>query len=68
MDIIAIRLKECRLQRKLSQWQVAQAIGTTTQQYQLYESGQRLPAIKYLIALCKFFGVESDYILGIKDY
>ena len=65
---IGSKLKECRKERELTQAQVASAIGISQQQYMRYETGYYAPSYENLIALCKFFNVSSDYILGLTEY
>ena len=61
------RLRDLREDNDLSQEDVAKILNITRQQYQLYESGKRELKIYQLIALCKYYNVCSDYILGFKD-
>lgn len=32
-----------------------------------YLSAQRLPDMKYVLVLCRFFGVSADWLLGISE-
>ena len=59
------RLRNEREDRDLKQETVAKMLKMTTQQYSLYETGKRKLPIDKLIELCKFYGVSSDYILGL---
>ena len=61
------RLRELREERTLSQTAVANAIGFSTKAISQYETGAREPSIETIKALCTFFGVSSDYLLGLKD-
>ena len=61
------RLRELRVTKGLSQKQVSTAIGMTDAGYQNYEVGRRLPTFDKLIALCDFFDVPADYLLGRTD-
>ena len=65
--IIKDRLKEQRVDRGLKQSDVAKELGISVSCYAGYEQGYREPDLKTLIALCKFFGVSSDYLLGLED-
>lgn len=57
------RLKELRLQNKLTQQQVAKAIGKTYQAYSYYENGKRDPDTETLKLLAELFNVSTDYLL-----
>lgn len=61
------RLRELREDRDLLQRDIAEIIGTTQQVYSRYENGQNEMPIRHLITLAQFYGVTSDYILGIDD-
>ena len=58
-----MRLKELRLDKKVTQQKVANAIGCSANTYSKYERGEREPDIFTLKQLSKFFGVSIDYIL-----
>jgi len=60
-------IKELRIERKLKSKEVADAIGCTAVTYGRYESGERTLPPDIIIRLAKFYGVTSDYILGIPD-
>lgn len=57
------RLKELRIQKGLTQQQVANAIGKTYQAYSYYENGKRDPDTETLKLLADFFNVSIDYLL-----
>lgn len=38
-----------------------------TQKYWGYEQGKSIPSYDVLVELCRFFGVSSDYLLGLDD-
>lgn len=61
------RLKELRLERNLTQKQVADYLGLTIKGYNFYELNLREPSISTLKKLCKFYEVSSDYIIGLSD-
>jgi len=69
MDNIATRIKELRLEKKMSQAQLGQVIGVNDRTISNYESGKREPDIQTIKKLCDFFEVTSDYLLGFaEDY
>lgn len=61
------RLKELRLEQKLTQKQVAAALNLNSVTYLHYEKGQREPPLEYIIMFADYFGVSTDYLLGYKD-
>ena len=61
----AKRLKEIRESRGLLQADVAKELGLVTTTYSNWEQGRTLPALTYLPALARFFGVSTDYLLGV---
>lgn len=65
--IIDKRLKDLRLEKGLTQKQVAEQLEISSTCYSGYEQGYREPDLKTLIKICKFFDVSADYLLGIKD-
>lgn len=61
------KLKELRQEKGVSQKEVASAIGVTLSAYSNYEQGIREPSYEILINICKYYGVTSDYLLGLED-
>lgn len=60
-------IRELREDRGLKQADVASVLGTTQQVYSRYEKGINEMPIRHLITLSRFYGVSSDYILGLND-
>lgn len=63
----AIRLKELRIERKLSQTTVANATGLSQNAIAQWENEKRIPNAIVLSLLSQYFGVSSDYLLGLTD-
>jgi transcriptional regulator with XRE-family HTH domain len=61
------RLKALRKERKLTQIQVAEAVGVEQTTYGKYELEQRAPSNEVLQKLADFFNVSTDYLLGRTD-
>lgn len=59
------KLKNLRLERKLTQKQLADRIGLAVSAVSSYESGVRYPSYDVLIKLSRIFHVSTDYLLGI---
>ena len=66
MDIVE-NLRTIRIERKLSQEEIAAVLNTTQQQYSKYENGYNEIPVRHVITLCKFYNVSSDWLLGLKD-
>lgn len=60
-------MKSLRLEKKLTQKQVADRIGLATSAVSSYESGVRYPSYDVLVKLARIFHVSTDYFLGITD-
>lgn len=61
------KLKSLRVEKKLTQKQVANRIGLATSAVSSYESGSRYPSYDVLVKLSRIFHVSTDYLLGIAD-
>ncbi len=61
------RIRELREDHDLTQRDVAALLGTTQQVYSRYEQGVNELPIRHLITLCRFYKVDSDYILGLSE-
>ncbi|MDE6275563.1 MAG: helix-turn-helix domain-containing protein [Clostridia bacterium] len=60
-------LKELRLERKVNQVALAQAIGVSKGIISLWENGLREPTLTNLVALAKYFDVSIDYLAGLSE-
>ena len=65
--MIEKRLVEIRKKRELSQKKVAEILGIPQQQYSRYENGKFEIPVRYVIVLCKFYGISADWLLGLKE-
>ena len=61
------KLKSLRIEKKLTQKQVADRIGLAISAVSSYESGSRYPYYDVLVKLARMFHVSTDYLLGITD-
>lgn len=61
------RLKELRLEKMLSQSELASKIGVSQKAIDFWEKGTNEPKVSYVCALCEFFNVSADYLLGLVD-
>ena len=59
------RLKELRGRERISQKQLAEAIGVERSSIGKYEGNQNIiPSVDVLNAIADYFGVTTDYLLG----
>lgn len=61
------RIRDLREDSDLSQQQIADFLGITRQQYQLYESGKREMPMHLFITLAQHYNVSLDYLAGLKQ-
>ena len=61
------RLREVREDRDLSQAEVGRIINKSQQGYSHIENGRAELKIDDLIALCKFYGLSADYLIGLTN-
>lgn len=61
------KLKSLRLEKNLTQKQIADRIGLAISAVSSYESGSRYPSYDVLVKLSRIFHVSTDYLLGITD-
>ena len=67
MKIFSERLKELRQENNISLKALSKALGVSDIAISRWENGLRTPNIEYLLAIAKFFGVSSDYLIGLED-
>lgn len=61
------RMKNLREDRDLTQNEVAKIINKSQQGYNHIENGRAELKIEDLIKLCRYYGVSSDYFIGISE-
>ncbi len=61
------KLKALRIDKKMTQKQVADRIGLAISAVSSYESGSRYPSYDVLLKLARIFHVSTDYLLGITE-
>lgn len=67
MEYLAMRLRELRKERNMTQEDAARKLNLSTVGYQRYELDERDPKAPVLAAMADFFGVSADYLLGRTD-
>ena len=61
------KLRELRLEKGVTQKEVARALNISKSAYANYEQGVREPSYSVLINICKYFKVSADYLLGLEN-
>jgi transcriptional regulator with XRE-family HTH domain len=60
------RLRALRLEKRITQTEMSRRIGVSKAMLSAYELEQRAPSYEVLIRLAAFFGVTSDFLLGLE--
>jgi len=63
----AERLKDLRIEKGLSQSELARRTGISSTAIVLWESGQRSPTLDSAMVIAEFFGVSIDYLAGLEN-
>ena len=61
------RIKELRLEKNLTQKQLAEILNTTQRTIGKYESESLDLNTDMIIKICKYFQVSADFILGLEN-
>jgi len=67
MKIFGERLKEIREEKGISMSELARQIKTSQQNISRWESGEIVPSAEAVVALCLYFNVSADFLLGLKN-
>ena len=67
MKIFAERLKILRKERGLSQARLSASTGLSHTAIVNWENERRVPNGNAIVVLARFFGVTTDYLLGLED-
>lgn len=62
------KLVELRKEKGYSQLQLSKEIKFSRTAIASWEGGAREPSLDTLILIAKYFGVTTDYLLGLEDY
>ena len=61
------RIRDLREDNDLTQTQIADYLGTSQTMYARYERGANEIPVRHIIKLSKYYGVSTDYLLGLTD-
>ena len=60
-------MKELRTEKGLTQLQLANAIGVSQKAIDYWERGVNEPKASYIVALCDYFQISADVLLGRRE-
>ena len=60
----AEKIRLLREEKELNQTELGQAVGMTQRKISYLENGKYEPSLEDIRALCRFFHVSADYLLG----
>ena len=61
------KIKNLREDLDLNQTELGKNVNMTQRKISYIECGKCEPSVDDIVALCKFFKVSADYLLGIKE-
>lgn len=61
------RLRDLRHDHDMMQKEVAALLQIDQRVYSNYETGKRTIPVEHLITLAKYYGVSTDYLLGLTN-
>ena len=61
------RIRDLREDHDKTQQQIADYLGTSQTMYARYERGANEMPIRHVLALCRYYEVSADYLLGLSD-
>ena len=61
------RIKELRIQKQMSQMDLAKATGISQSAIAKWELGKTEPTASAIIVLARFFDESTDYLLGLTE-
>ena len=68
MNKFRVRLKELRIQNRLTQKEICKLLSKSETGYASWEQGLSEPSINDICKLCTILNTSADYLLGIVDY
>jgi len=66
-SVVCEHIRELRLQRGMTQVDLAKRLGVSKSVVSSYENGVHLPPYDILTRISSLFGVSCDYLLGVCD-
>lgn len=66
-DCVEVRLREIRKRKKITQEELAKAVGVTRQTIIAIEKGKYLPSLPLALRIAKFLGMKVEEIFVLKE-
>lgn len=66
-EIFGQKLRELRKSRNLTQRNLGEIIGLSTNAISLYETGKHEPLFEHLVKISQFFNVSIEYLLNLDE-
>ena len=63
-NVIGVNIKKLRMEKKITQTELAEKIGVKRSTVAAWETGKRSPDFENIGAVARFFGVPVDYLYG----
>lgn len=60
-------IRDLREDHDKTQREISEYLGTTQATYSRYEKGENEIPVRHIIALCKYYHVSADYLLGLNE-
>ncbi|MEG1487729.1 MULTISPECIES: helix-turn-helix transcriptional regulator [Lactococcus] len=67
MEYFGDKLRALRMEKNLTQNDLAARLGIVGASVSSYEKSKQYPSVEVLIQLCQIFDVSADYLLGLSD-
>ena len=67
LEYFGDKLRALRMEKKLTQNDLAARLGIVGASVSSYEKSKQYPSVEVLIQLCQIFDVSADYLLGLSD-
>ena len=61
------KIRNMREDKDMNQTQLGSALGMNQMKISRIETGSAEPALADIVALCRFFDVSADYLLGLPE-
>ena len=61
------RLREVRMDRGITQYEMSIELGISLRVYQSYEQGKHNPSLENLVVIAGKLDVSTDWLLGLTD-
>ena len=66
-ETIGERLRAVRIERGINAVEIAKAVGISKSAMSQIESGNVIPSMQTLFAVCQLLDISADYLLGLSD-